>query len=149
MAIPIKGELGILYVHDGSMYRPVACLTSNSLNTAVSIIESQTKCNPGQVIKQAGTLSYTIDAEGEYIDTTSVGGDTTKASHDYLLTLQQALASVTWKLDTGVTGAVYYGSAILSDLNLDQGAGDEISTFSVTLEGSGAIATTDPEAPSL
>ncbi len=144
MAIPIKGELGILYVHDGSLYRPVACLTSNSLNTAVSIIESQTKCNPGQVIKQAGTLSYTIDAEGEYIDTTSIGGDDTKASHDYLLTLQQALASVTWKLDTGVTGAVYYGNAILSDLTLDQGAGDEISTFSVTLEGSGAIATEDP-----
>lgn len=146
MSTPIKGELGILYVHDGTLYRPIACLTSNSLNTAVSIIESQTKCNPGEVIKQAGTLSYTLDAEGEYIDTTSVGGEVTKASHDYLLTLQQSLASVTWKLDTGVTGAVYYGSAILSDLNLDQGAGDEISTFSVTLEGSGAIATVDPEA---
>jgi len=145
MAIPIKGELGILYVHDGTLYRPVACLTSNSLNTAVSIIESVTKCNPGEVIKQAGTLSYTLDAEGEYIDTTSIGGDDTKASHDFLLTLQQALTSVTWKLDTGVTGAVYYGDAILSDLTLDQGAGDEISTFSVTLEGSGAIVTVDPE----
>jgi predicted secreted protein len=149
MSTPIKGELGILYVHDGTIYRPIACLTSNSLNTAVSIIESQTKCDPGVVVKQAGTLSYTLDAEGEYIDTTSVGGEVTKASHDYLLTLQQALTSVTWKLDTGVTGAVYYGSAILSDLTLDQGAGDEISTFSVTLEGSGAIVTTDPEAPSL
>jgi len=149
MAIPIKGELGILYVHDGTLYRPIACLTSNSLNTAVSIIESQTKCNPGQVIKQAGTLSYTIDAEGEYIDTTSVGGDDTKASHDYLLNKQQDLSSVTWKLDTGVAGAVYYGSAILSDLTLDQGAGDESSTFSLTLEGSGAIATTDPLTPSV
>ena len=149
MAIPIKGELGILYVHDGTLYRPIACLTSNSLNTAVSIIESQTKCNPGEVIKQAGTLSYTLDAEGEYIDTTSVGGETTKASHDYLLTAQMDLLPITWKLDTGVTGAVYYGSAILSDLTLDQGAGDEISTFSVTLEGSGAIVTTDPEAPSV
>lgn len=147
MSTPIKGELGILYIHDGALYRPVACLTSNSLNTAVSIIESQTKCNPGEVIKQAGTLSYTLDAEGEYIDTTSVGGEVTKASHDYLLTKQQALASVTWKLDTGVTGAIYYGSAILSDLTLDQGAGDEISTFSVTLEGSGAIATVDPITP--
>jgi|SRR6478609_2460912 len=146
MALPIKGELGILYVHDGTLYRPVACLTSNSLNTAVSIIESQTKCNPGQVIKQAGTLSYTLDAEGEYIDTTSVGGEVTKASHDYLITLQQALAEVTWKLDTGVTGAIYYGTAIISDLTLDQGAGDEISTFSMTLEGSGEIVTVDPEA---
>ena len=146
MALPIKGELGILYIHDATLYRPVACLTSNSLNTAVSIIESQTKCNPGQVIKQAGTLSYTLDAEGEYIDTTSVGGEVTKASHDYLITLQQALSEVTWKLDTGVTGAIYYGTAIISDLTLDQGAGDEISTFSMTLDGSGAIVTVDPEA---
>lgn len=146
MAMPVKGELGILYVYDETIYRPVACLTSNSLNTAVSIIESQTKCNPGQVVKQAGTLSYTIDAEGEYIDTTSIGGDDTKASHDYLLTKQMALTPVTWKLDTGVTGAVYYGSAIISDLNLDQGAGDEISTFSMTLDGSGEIVTVDPNA---
>lgn len=149
MALPIKGEAGILYIHDGTIYRPVACLTSNSLNTAVSIIESVTKCNPGQVVKQAGTLSYTIDAEGEYIDTTSVGGETTKASHDYLLTKQAALTAVTWKLVTGVTGATYYGSAILSDLTLDQGSGDEISTFSVTLEGSGAVVTVDPNAPSV
>jgi len=145
MSTPIKGELGILYVHDGTLYRPIACLTSNSLNTAVSIIESQTKCDPGVVIKQAGTLSYTLDAEGEYIDTTSIGGDDTKASHDYLLSVQMDLTSVTWKLDTGVVGAIYYGNAILSDLTLDQGAGDEISTFSVTLEGSGAIVLVDPE----
>jgi len=145
MSTPIKGELGILYIHDGTLYRPIACLTSNSLNTAVSIIESQTKCDPGVVIKQAGTLSYTLDAEGEYIDTTSIGGDDTKASHDYLLSVQMDLTSVTWKLDTGVVGAIYYGNAILSDLTLDQGAGDEISTFSVTLEGSGAIVLVDPE----
>lgn len=149
MALPIKGEAGILYVHDGEIYKPVACLTSNSLNTAVSIIESQTKCNPGEVIKQAGTYSYTIDAEGEYINTIGIGGEDTKASHDYLFTRQQSPTFVTWKLDTGFEEAVYYGSAIISDLTLDQGAGDEISTFSMTLEGSGAITKIDPEAPSV
>ena len=146
MALPIKGEVGILYIHDGAIYRPVACLTSNSLSTAVSIIESQTKCFPGVVKKQGGIFSYTLEAEGEYIDTTSVGGETTKASHDYLLAKQMLKTAITWKLDTGVTGAIYYGSAILSDLSLEQGAGDEISTFSVTLDGDGDIVTVDPEA---
>ncbi len=146
MGLPIKGEVGILYIYDDTIYRPVACLTKNSLKTAVSIIESKTKCNPGVTVKQAGTLNYTIDADGEYIDTTSVGGDVTKASHDYLLSIQQLREPITWKLDTGVTSAIYYGSAILSDLNLDQGAGDEISTFTATLEGSGDIVTTDPNA---
>lgn len=147
MALPVKGESGILYIHDGTIYRPVACLTANSLNTAVSVIESQTKCNPGQTIKQAGVFSYTIDADGEYIDTTSVGGDDTKASHDFLLVAQQTKVAQTWKLDTGVSGAVYYGSAIISDLTLDQGAGDEISTFSLTLDGSGDIVLVDPIVP--
>src|SRR6478736_4620808 len=113
MGLPIKGELGIIYVHDGTLYRPVACLTSNSLNATTSVIESQTKCNPGETVKQAGTKAYTIDAEGEYIDTTSVGGEVTKASHDYLFTLWQLGEAITWKLDTGVTGAVYFGTAII------------------------------------
>jgi hypothetical protein len=146
MSTPIKGELGILYVHDGTIYRPIACLTSNSFSPSVSVIESNTKCDPGVTIKQAGIFTYTLDAEGEYIDTTSVGGEITKASHDFLFTKMVAKLPVVWKLDTGVTGVIYYGNAIITDLPLDQGAGDELSTFSITLEGSGAVATVDPEA---
>jgi hypothetical protein len=62
--------LGILYIYDGAAYRPIACLASNSLATTVSVIESQTKCNPGTIQKQGGT--FTINWTGEYIDTTSV-----------------------------------------------------------------------------
>ena len=146
MSTPIKGELGILYVHDGTIYRPIACLTSNSFSPSVSVIESNTKCDPGVTIKQAGIFTYTLDAEGEYIDTTSVGGEITKASHDFLFTKMVAKLPIVWKLDTGVIGVIYYGNAIITDLPLDQGAGDELSTFSITLEGSGAVATVDPEA---
>ena len=147
MALPVKGELGILYVWDGTIYRPVACLTSNSLSSTISVIESQTKCNPGVVIKQGGVLAYTSEAEGEYIDATSVGGQVTKASHDYLLVKQQLKTAIDWKLDTGIgaTGT-YYGSAIITDLSLSQGAGDEISTFSLTLDGSGDILEVNPHA---
>ena len=144
MAGAIKGEVGILYIHDGTIYRPIACLTSNSLETAVSVIESNTKCNPGVTMKQAGTFSYSIKADGEYIDTTSVGGQITKASHDYLLQKQLIMLPITWKLITGVVGADYYGTAIITDLGLPQGAGDEISTFSVTFNGIGIISSVDP-----
>jgi hypothetical protein len=140
----IKGEVGILYVWDGA-YKPIACLTSNSLSTAVSVIESNTKCFPGVTKKQAGISSYTLEAEGLYMDTTSVGGDTAKASHDTLLELQDLKELITWKLVTGVAGATYFGEALLSDLSLEQGAGDELSTFSVTLDGSGSITKVDPK----
>jgi len=144
MSTFIKGEDLILYVHDGTIYRPLACLTSNSLSQTQSIIESQTKCDPGVTIKDAGTMSYDISAEGQYIDTTtSVTGALTKASHDYLFTILGT--SVTWKLDSGLAGTVaYFGTAIIGDLSLDAGAGDELATFSCTLAGSGEIVTTDP-----
>lgn len=147
MANPIKGENGILYIYVSSAYKPVACLTSQSLSSTVSIIESNTKCNPGVTTKSPGMFSYSISADGEYIDTTTVGGDTTKRSHDALLALQMAKTTVNWKIDTDSTNAAsvkYYGSGILSDLSLDQGAGDELSTFSATIDGSGAIVLTDP-----
>lgn len=63
-----------------------------------------------------------------------------------MLDKQKLKGLITWKLVTGVTGATYYGEAIISDLSLDQGAGDELSTFSLTLDGSGDIVETDPEA---
>jgi len=142
----LKGESGILYIYQ-TTWKPIACLTSNGLNTAVSVIESQTKCFPGVVKKQAGMFSYTIDAEGEYIDTTTAGGDTAKKSHDALFLLQQAKQLIDWKIDTDITNATstkYYGSALITDLALTQGAGDELSTFSLTLDGDGAILLTDP-----
>lgn len=141
----IHGKEGILSIWDSSAYKPVACLTSNSLATSLSVIESNTKCDPGNTVRNPDQFSYDISADGEYIDTTSVGGETTLASHDWLLVKQMAKTNVDWKLDSGLADTTYYGTAILTDLNLDQGA-SENSTFSATLSGTGAIVTTDPHA---
>lgn len=149
MADKIKGEELLLYVNDGALYRPVACLTSNSLDTELGVIEAQTKCAPGVTETQAGTFSYTLTADAIAIDTTSVGGDDTKASHDYLLGLQQSKLKVNWKMDSGSTGLIYYGQGILTSLGLEAPAGDEFATFSLTINGSGAISTNDPLAPSV
>ena len=144
----IRGEKGILYIWDTSaVYKPVACLTSNGLNSTLSMIESTTKCFPGVVKKTPGTLSYSIDAEGEYIDTTTIGGDDAKTSHDTLFLLQQDKTLVTWKLDTNVdeaTSVKYYGYAYITDLSATFGSGDEVTTFSLTLDGDGDILTYDP-----
>jgi len=144
MADKIKGEGLILYWHDGTLYRPVACLTSNSLNSERGVIEAQTKCAPGVVEKQAGVFSYTIDADAIAIDTTSVSGDDTKASHDFLLEAQQGTAFGNWKMDSGTASLTYYGSGILTSLALEAPAGDEFASFSLTIDGSGAIVNSDP-----
>ena len=143
MATKIKGENLILYVWDSSIYRPIACLTSNSLSETQNIIESQTKCDPGVIIKTPGTYSYELSAEGEYIDTTSVGAEITSASHDYLHSIFGT--SITWRLATGLTDtAFYYGTAIINDLSADFAAGDDLATFSASLTGSGSIVEVDP-----
>ena len=143
----IKGDGLILYVYDDTIYRPVACLTSNSLAQTKNIIESQTKCDPNIIVKDHGSTTYDISFEGQYIDTTSVGSEVTKASHDYLLSIFNATTNVTWKLDTGLTDTVaYYGNGVLGDLSLDAPAGDSIATFSGSISGSGLIVTTDPNA---
>lgn len=143
----IRGEKGILYIYDTAAYKPVACLTSNGLNTTVAMIESQTKCFPGVIKKTPGTFSYSIDAEGEYIDTTTAGGDDAKASHDALFLLQQSKTLIDWKIDTDiddVASVKYYGSGYLTDLSATFGSGDEVTTFSATIDGDGAILLTDP-----
>jgi len=145
MSTFIKGDVNILYVHDATIWRPVACLTSNSLSETRNVIEAQTKCEPGETLKQSGSYSYEVSAEGNYIDTTSVGAEITKASHDYLRSLMSSGSSFFWKLDTGLTDtAAYFGTAILSDLEMTSAAGDEFTTFSATLNGSGLIVTADP-----
>jgi predicted secreted protein len=147
MSTPIKGEFGVLFIAEDQAWLPIACLTSNSLASTVAEITRQTKCAPGVTEKSAGSFNYTLSAEGEYIDTTTAGGDDTKVSHDKLLALQIAKSLVTWRLDTdnsNATSKKYYGTALITDLNLDQAAGDALSTFSATLSGNGAISLTDP-----
>ena len=141
----IKGDVLILYVYDDTIYRPVACLTSNTLTRTRNIIESQTKCLPGETEKDSGSHSYDISCEGKYIDTTSVGSEITKASHDYLMGLMDSGAQFDWKMDTGLADdAAYFGQAILADLEVTAAAGDEHATFSASLAGDGVIVTVDP-----
>lgn len=145
MSETILGNAEILFVWDGSSaYEPVACLTSNGLSESVSEVSSVTKCNPQETKRKAGTHSYEISFEGEYIKTESG-----KASWVELKTKLRALANVTWKIETTYaddTTDIEYGDAFFSDLEKTSPAGDENITFSGSLMGSGAIVSVDPNA---
>ena len=146
MSTFIKGEGLILYVYE-TTWKPVACLTSNSLNRTKSVIEAQTKCDPGLIVRGEGSKAYEIAFEGLYIDTTSSGAEVTKLSHDALMDIFDETTIQEWKMDTGLTDTVaYYGEAIFTGLDLTAPAGDEFANFSGTLSGSGAIVTVDPNA---
>jgi hypothetical protein len=141
----IKGENLVISVHDGTIYRPIACLTSNSLSESRNVIESQTKCSPGVIERLAGTYSYELSFDGEKIDTTSAGAEATKASFDFMHDIIDAGTAVNWKLATGLTDVpFYYGNGVLSDNSGQDGAGDELATFSGSISGNGKIVKVDP-----
>lgn len=146
MSEKILGDSEILYLWDGSAYEPVACLTSNDLSETRNSIESQTKCDPGVTTKKAGSYSYEISFEGEYIKP-----EASKASWKeiaaYIRTI--SLADATWKIVTTYaddTTDIDYGNGIITDLSKTSPAGDELITFSGSLSGSGAIVAVDPKA---
>lgn len=142
MSTFIKGDVIILSLWNGTdAYEPIACLTSNSLSLTRNVIESQTKCDPGVIIKDAGSFSYSVECEGQAI-TTEAG----KESVNSLITKMNTLSPTidTWRMDDG-NGGYYYGTAWLTATSYDASAGDELATFSTTLDGSGLILTADPE----
>lgn len=145
----IKGSKSMLYVYDetGAAYRPIACITSNSLSSTLSLLESATKCNPGGTDYVADRMNESVSVDGEVIDTTSVGGDTTKASWDFLYGLQKEAAANDTKFDfwydTGIPDLSYYFKGYISELNHEASATDKV-TFSATIQVTGTTGTTDP-----
>lgn len=145
MSTFIKGDDVILSIWNGTdAYEPIGCLTSNEINITRNIIEAQTKCEPGVIVKQAGTTSSEVPFEAIYIKT-----EAGKTDFDALLNFINVASGTTqdWKMTSDQTSPVaYYGTAILADLTLSASAGDEFATYSGTLSNSGLITTVDPNA---
>ena len=74
----IKGELLILSIWDNSIYRPIACLTSNNLSETKNVKESQDKCAPGVITKKVEQYSNDLPAQGTYKDKPSASGEMLK-----------------------------------------------------------------------
>ena len=143
MSTFIKGDAVILSIWDGTAYEPIGCLTSNSLSVTRNVIETQTKCSPGEIIRAAGSTSSEVSFEATYIKNE---GD--KTNFEALLDFINVASGTTqsWKMSTDqITTPAYYGYAILADLEMSAAAGDEFATFSGTLQNSGLILTTDPK----
>lgn len=146
MSTFIKGDAVILSIWNATAtaYEPIGCLTSNSLSLTRNVIETQTKCQPGQIIRAAGTTSSEVPFEAIYIRTESG-----KTDFDSMLGFINTANGTTqdWKMESDQTTPVaYYGTAVLSDLELTAAAGDEFATYSGTLQNSGLITEVDPNA---
>ena len=133
----VKGENSILYVHDGTTYLPVACVTTSQFQTSLEQVDGTvTKCdlNPEPT---AGQFTYSWSFDGE------LSNDATKASYDFLLEKQQAKETIYWKeVETTETSTskIQYGKGMLTSLSKSANA-NEMITFSGQIDGSKLSAT--------
>jgi predicted secreted protein len=145
MSTFIKGDAVILSIYSDTDtdYLPIGCLTSNSLSITRNVIEAQTKCSPGRVVRYGGSTSSEISFEATYIKT-----EAEKTNFDALLDFINESNGVRqfWRMSTDQTSPVaYYGTGILTDLEITAAAGDEFATFSGTIQNSGLITEVDPK----
>ena len=133
----VKGENSILYVHDGTAYLPVSCVTTSQFQTSLEQVDGTvTKCdlNPEPT---AGAFSYSWSFDGE------LSNDATKASYDFLLEKQQAKETIYWKeVETTETATTktQFGKGMLTSLSKSANA-NEMITFSGQIDGSKLSAT--------
>ena len=142
--INLMGVNSMLFIHDGTAYLPIVCLTGNTTNEEVSVNDGTvTKCNPNPT-PILGAYTYTKEFEGVAIEDQS-GKFSLEAIRDFLRSKAVAKQPVFWKEEitlANATKVIEYGKAYLTNVSYEAPAEGEM-TFSGTLNGIDSISTTD------
>lgn len=142
--INLMGVNSMLFIHDGTAYLPIVCLTGNSTNEEVAVNDGTiTKCNPNPT-PILGAYTYTKEFEGVAIEDQS-GKFSLEAIRDFLRSKAVAKLPVFWKEEitlANATKVIEYGKAFLTNVSYEAPAEGEM-TFSGTLNGIDSISSTD------
>lgn len=142
--INLMGVNSLLFIHDGTAYLPIVCLTGNSTSEEVAVNDGTvTKCNPNPT-PILGAYTYTKDFEGEAIED-QAGKFSYDVIRKFLRSKAVAKAPVYWKEEItkeDATKIIEYGKAFLTNISSDAPA-EGVMTFSGTLNGIDNISETD------
>ena len=142
--IKLLGKNSILFLHDGTAYLPIGCLTTNEISKTVEMQDGTiTKCetSPDPIY---GKKSYQITW-----DAVAIENNVTHASLTKVSTMMDAAHTdgepIFWKIETALSFGgpdIRYGKGFLTELSESAPVEGEI-TFSGTIVGSGEISATD------
>lgn len=125
-------------------FRPVVCLTSNSLDVTVNPIETTSKCDDGNASSEAGTMGWTMNADG--IIAALTAPDTDAVSAEELLKIVRSKEPKWWaQMDVDALGAstlIRYGVGRIDSYN-ETWADNESGTFTGAVTGIGALGDQD------
>jgi hypothetical protein len=119
--------------NDGT-FKPVACLTSNSLTSTLNVIDATSKC--GDQFQAGPSFSQSFRAEGFAIDET---GTPAKDSYQQLYTAHAARTTFAMKMGKATPTAgdiTYSGSVFISAFDVNAADKDDVkftATFTVAL----------------
>lgn len=117
-----------------STFKPVACLTSNSLTSTLNVIDATSKC--GDQFQAGPSFSQSFRAEGFAIDET---GTPAKDSYQQLYTAHAARTTFAMKMGkaTPTSGDITYsGTVFISAFDVNAADKDDVkftATFTVAL----------------
>ena len=121
-------------INNDGTFKPVACLTTNSLTSTNDTIDATSKC--GNEYTPSPVFSQSFDCEGFAIDET---GTPSKDSYQQLYTAHAAKTAFNMKMGkaTPASGDVYYsGQVFISNFDVNAADKDDVkfsATFVVTL----------------
>lgn len=117
-----------------STFKPVACLTSNSLTSTLNVIDATSKC--GDQFQAGPSFSQSFRAEGFAIDET---GTPAKDSYQQLYTAHAARTTFAMKMGKATPTAgdiTYSGTVFISAFDVNAADKDDVkftATFTVAL----------------
>lgn len=127
-----KGENQILYIYDGSSWLPIACLTSNSFDEDVEMLDTTTTDNAGWKTSRPLNQSYRISFEGVQIVTDEI--TPTRYSYNLLKVFKRNRTQISWKIESDID--TEEGLGYITELSESAPVG-ELLSFSGTIEGYG------------
>jgi len=119
--------------NDGT-YKPVACLTTNSLTSTLNVIDATSKC--GDQFQAGPSFTQSFRAEGFAIDET---GTPAKDSYQQLYTAHAARTTFAMKMGKATPAAgdiTYSGTVFISAFDVNAADKDDVkftATFTVAL----------------
>jgi len=131
-----NGARRILYIKDNGVFKPVACLTSNSFQEQSEIIETTTLDNAGWKTAIPTNQGYAIEFSGIQIATWPGIGDTSKLSYDRLKAIKRAREIFDWEIRNLINLEVDFGQGFISSIS-EEANNDEFLSFSGQIVGYG------------
>jgi len=140
----INGTDRILYIKWNDEFLPIGCLSSDSFDESVDMLDTTTRDNQGWKTSTPTNQSYNISFDGLVINTNFSGGDFTKVSYDRLRVLKRNRTLIEWQIKDNDLTFIDSGFGYITNLS-DSANLDEFVTFSASIVGYGQPSSTSEQ----